>query len=352
MPKRGDRRPRQHIVAGLRGVYSGVRGTMRRLSMRNKRRKSETMSGSESEENGGNVDNGKDETQKTAAAGRNNHNATSETATSPAMRKSAMKRRSRGTAQQKHADNSGDVKDELKEELEERENGEKTKPSPNKRKRKEDQKASTSAREETGEENEYEVDMIVGHRTIKGRRQFLIRWKGYSNASDSWENEKDLSCPKLIEEFLASEKESKPAKTKTTKTDKSKKARGSSKKQTEHEDLDVTEEPKEKESLKEFEVERIIEVHFKKNGKREFLIRWKGFSATDDTWEPEENLNCPELINKFMQKLEKMKTADLRELRTNRAHTKRYTLSTRDSGRRLSRRHMDKQRWSDEIVVK
>lgn len=164
-PHLGDRRPRQHIVAGLRGVYSGVRGTMRRLSMRNKRRKSETMSGSESEENGGNVDNGKDETQKTAAAGRNNHNATSETATSTAMRKSAMKRRSRGTAQQKHADDSADLKDELavKDELEERENGEKTttKPSPNKRKRKEDQKASTSAREEAGEENEYEVCVAV-----------------------------------------------------------------------------------------------------------------------------------------------------------------------------------------------
>lgn len=79
--------------------------------------------------------------------------------------------------------------------------------------------------------------MIVGHRTIKGRRQFLVRWKGYSNASDSWENEKDLNCPKLIEEFLVNEKESKeikPAKTKATKTDKSKKARVSSKKQTEH----------------------------------------------------------------------------------------------------------------------
>lgn len=106
----------------------------------------------------------------------------------------------------------------------------------------------------------------------------------------------------------------------------------------------ATDDQNDKETLKEFEVEKIIEVHFKKNGKRDFLIRWKGFSAADNTWEPEENLNCPELIDKFMQKLEKMKTADVRELRTNRAHTKRYTLSTHDSGRRLSRRHLDKQR--------
>jgi len=86
-------------------------------------------------------------------------------------------------------------------------------------------------------------------------------------------------------------------------------------------------------------------VHFKKNGMREFLIRWKGFSSADDTWEPEENLNCSELISKFMQKLEKVKTANMRELRTNPAHTKRYTLSTRDYGRRLSKRNMDKQRY-------
>lgn len=38
----------------------------------------------------------------------------------------------------------------------------------------------------------------------------------------------------------------------------------------------------------------------KKNGKREFLIRWKGYSAKDDTWEPEEHLECQDLINAFL----------------------------------------------------
>ncbi|EFN79054.1 Chromobox protein-like protein 5 [Harpegnathos saltator] len=325
--------------------------------MRNKRKKSETISSSESEENGGNVDNGKDETQKTAD--RNNHNSASETSVNTAMRKSTPKRRSRGSMQQKqsaaHADDGDEVKDELvvTDEQEEQENGEKTavKPSPSKRKRKEDQKASTSARgEDSGGNDEYEVDMIISHRTIKGRRQFLIRWKGYNSSSDSWENEKDLHCPKLIEEFLANEKDEKEkAKAKLTKTDKSKKTK--TKKQTENDEQNIKEVSTDKEGLKEFEVERIIEVHFKKNGKRDFLIRWKGFSAMDDTWEPEENLNCPDLITKFMQKLEKMKTADFRELRTNPAHTKRYTLSTRDSGRRLSRRHKDKQRYFYLIFV-
>lgn len=105
------------------------------------------------------------------------------------------------------------------------------------------------------------------------------------------------------------------------------------------------EENKDGDETKEFEVEKIVEVHFqKKENKREFLIRWKGFSAAEDTWEPEENLNCPELIAKFMDKVESAKKTEPPELRTNPAHTKRYTLMSTESGRRLSRRNKGKQR--------
>lgn len=59
-------------------------------------------------------------------------------------------------------------------------------------------------------------------------------------------------------------------------------------------------------SNKEYEVSRIIDVHFKNNGKREFLVRWKGYSAKDDTWEPEEHLNCKDLINAYLKKCEEV----------------------------------------------
>ncbi|EZA60446.1 Chromobox protein-like protein [Ooceraea biroi] len=311
--------------------------------MKNKRRKSETTSDSEPEENGG----ARAATNNAAndGASQQSSKSASEDSAAPATRKSPSKRRSlRGAPVQKSAARAADdaeMKDDEMPPENERENGEKSaagrKPSPNKRRRKADHKASTSANEKPGTENEYEVEELVGHRTIKGRRQFLVRWKGYGDSADSWENEKDLNCPELIKDFLAKDKETKSPKTKT-RTDKTKKSKTIGKKQAENDAEDS------KEGLKEFEVERIIEVHFKKNGMREFLIRWKGFTAADDTWEPEENLNCPELIAKFMQKLEKVKTADMRELRTNPAHTKRYTLSTRDHGRRLSKRNMDKQR--------
>lgn len=94
---------------------------------------------------------------------------------------------------------------------------------------------------------------------------------------------------------------------------------------------------------KEYEVDRIIEVYFKKDKSREFLIRWKGFSAKEDTWEPEKNLNCPDLIEKFMEKLDKIKTTDSRDLRTNPSHTKRFTL-TMYAEKRQSRRNANRER--------
>ena len=46
---------------------------------------------------------------------------------------------------------------------------------------------------------------------------------------------------------------------------------------------------------------RVVVVNDKKSKKiREFLIRWKGYSAEHDTWEPEDNLNnCHTVLNKY-----------------------------------------------------
>lgn len=47
-----------------------------------------------------------------------------------------------------------------------------------------------------------------------------------------------------------------------------------------------------------YEVERIVS-HKMKNKKRYFLIQWKGFDKTGNTWEPESNLLCPGILQNF-----------------------------------------------------
>ncbi|XP_033333126.1 uncharacterized protein LOC117224363 [Megalopta genalis] len=327
---------------------------MRRLSMKSKRRKSETTS----EE--GSVENGVSRLTTNDSVEMKKGKDDEETADSP-RRSSTKKRNSRSRHSLKGIDDNvakADEDDSQGNVTEEDENKNTGKGGANKRLKKEDSRASSSIKQDGNDKKEYEVEKIVGQRVVKSRRQFLVRWMGYDENSDTWEQEKDLNCPELIEEFLAEDlenvedkskksEESKIGKTKSPKMDKkSKKPKVNAKQQGIKNDKEImsNEGKNDKDDQKEFEVEKIIEVHFKKNKTKEFLIRWKGFSQADDTWEPEENLNCPELIDKFMQKVEKAKTADVRELRANRPHTKRYTLTTHEHGRRLSRRNMDKQR--------
>lgn len=166
---------------------------------------------------------------------------------------------------------------------------------------------------------------------VKGVRHFLIRWKNHDESSDTWEPESTLNCEELIDDYLSTK--SSPSKTK-----KGKAGKESRKRKTEDDDDD------DEEKTEVFEVDKIIEVHFKKNGQREFLVHWKGYAATDNTWEPEDNMNCPDLIQRFMDKVNKAKAVESKELRVKRKPTERFTVLMEQAGRKLSRRNLGKQR--------
>ncbi|KAH3880143.1 histone-lysine N-methyltransferase SUV39H2-like [Dreissena polymorpha] len=50
-----------------------------------------------------------------------------------------------------------------------------------------------------------------------------------------------------------------------------------------------------------FEVENILD-YYSEDGTYFYLIKWKGWSHAHNTWEPEKNLNCPDLIESFKLK--------------------------------------------------
>jgi hypothetical protein len=52
---------------------------------------------------------------------------------------------------------------------------------------------------------EWEVEMILKHHIFGQwkKKQYLVRWKGYSPAHDSWVNAEDLHAKDLISEYKA-----------------------------------------------------------------------------------------------------------------------------------------------------
>lgn len=48
-----------------------------------------------------------------------------------------------------------------------------------------------------------------------------------------------------------------------------------------------------------YEVEEVLDTKTTTRGQRQYLIKWKGYDHTENSWEPIKNLNCPGLLEQF-----------------------------------------------------
>jgi len=70
------------------------------------------------------------------------------------------------------------------------------------------------------------------------------------------------------------------------------------------------------EPAEEYVVEEILQKRFS-GGRHEYLLKWKGYGPEDNTWEPVDNLGCPELIEAFEKEwAEKQKAKEKGRKRT------------------------------------
>ncbi|XP_042562855.1 chromobox protein homolog 5 [Clupea harengus] len=171
---------------------------------------------------------------------------------------------------------------------------------------------------ESSEEEEYVVEKVIDRRVVKGRVEFFLKWKGFTEKHNTWEPEKNLDCPDLIAEFLKTYKKgssppSSGGKPSNTTSSPARPKDGSSSSNNKRSSTEDDEEGGSKTKRKKedailvargfergLEPEKIIGAT-DSCGDLMFLMKWKDSDEADLVLAKEANNKCPQIVIAFYE---------------------------------------------------
>jgi chromobox protein 1 len=164
--------------------------------------------------------------------------------------------------------------------------------------------------EEGEEEEEFVVEKVVDARMRGGKREYLLKWKGYPDSENTWEPSENLDCPELIAAYEERAKKDKEEKGKKRKVKDS--ATPGSKGDGDADDASTSSGPTKKKKVAEDEEnkprgfdrglqpERIIGAT-DSSGELMFLMKWKDSDEADLVPARQANVRCPQIVIAFYE---------------------------------------------------
>jgi hypothetical protein len=72
-----------------------------------------------------------------------------------------------------------------------------------------------------------------------------------------------------------------------------------------------------------YEVEKVLDHKIDKKGEKRFLVKWKGFPESENSWEPKQNFNSMKPINEYMEQVREYNNFGVKPIETKTTRPKR-----------------------------
>jgi hypothetical protein len=90
----------------------------------------------------------------------------------------------------------------------------------------------------------------------------------------------------------------------------------------------------EEEEEEQFEVEKILN-HRLKNGRLQYLMKWKSFDSEENSWEYDDDLQCPEMLAQYHTDLAARRLAKAQEINEYRTGTAKSDVEIHELGPKM-----------------